>query len=191
MYSLPTSIQINQVSFNIRNNGDYRMVLDCFEALNDIELSKEERVFACLIIFYEDFNDISDFPKEYLDRLISEMFKFFNQNEEMQSNTHNIRVIDWEQDSNLIVSAINRVANKEIRGLEYMHWWTFLGYYIAIGECPLSHITSIRYKLAKGKKLEDYEKKFKQENPQYFNRDMRSAEQKEADDYIKHLWGES
>ena len=119
------------------------------------------------------------------------MFKFFNQNEDMESNTHGARLLDWDSDSNLIASAINKVANQEIRSLEYMHWWTFLGYYIAIGECPLSHIVSIRNKIANGQKLETYEKKFRQENPQYFKIDMRSTEQKEAEDYIKNLWGKS
>ena len=193
MYSLPTSVQIGQVSFNIRNQGDYRVILDCFQALNDDELTKEEKIFNCLFIFYEDFYDLDDLPKdsETLNQCVLEMFKFFNQNEELQSNTHDVRLLDWDSDSNLIASAINKVANQEIRSLEYLHWWTFLGYYIAIGECPLSHIVGIRSKIANNQKLEDHEKKFKQENPQYFNIDMRSAEQKEADDYIRKLWGEA
>ena len=190
MYSLETSIEINQVSFNIRNQGDYRMVLDCFEALNDQDLTENERICAALIIFYEDFNDISDLPdsKEELHEFVEAMFDFFNQHEDIQSNTKNIKVIDWTHDSNLIASAINNVANQEIRSLPYLHWWTFLGYYTAIGECLLSTVVSIRYKKAHGDKLEKYEKKFIHDNPQYFNIDMRSAEQKEADEYIKRLW---
>lgn len=193
MYSLQTSVQINQASFNIRNGGDYRMVLDCFEALNDVELSHNERIYAALIIFYEDFDDVNDFPKDSdeVTELVKAMFRFFNQNEDIQSNTQDIRLIDWNEDSTLIVSAINNVANQEIRSLPYLHWWTFMGYYMAIGECPLSHIVSIRSKKARGEKLEKYEKKFIQDNPQYFNRDMRTPEQKEADEYIKQLWGDA
>jgi hypothetical protein len=191
MYSLETSIQVNQVSFNIRNQGDYRVVLDCFEALNDTELTDIERLYAALIIFYEDFSDPEDFPdRETLDKLIRAMFDFFNQHEDLQSNTQNVKVIDWETDSNLISSAINKVANQEIRSLSYLHWWTFLGYYMAIGECLLSTVVSIRYKLLKHEKLEKYEKKFKQDNPQYFNIDLRTTEQKEADEYIRQLWGD-
>ena len=192
MYSLQTSVQISQASFNIRNEGDYRMVLDCFEALNDAELTKEERIYSALIIFYEDFNDITDLPdSETTSQLVKEMFAFFNQHEEIQSNTHDIRLLDWNDDSTLIVSAINNVANQEIRSLPYLHWWTFMGYYLAIGECALSHVVSIRYKKAHGEKLEKHERKFVQDNPQYFNRDMRTAEQKEADEYVKQLWGDS
>ena len=166
------------------------MVLDCFEALNDAELSHNERIYAALIIFYEDFDDVSDFPKDSdeVTELVKAMFRFFNQNEDIHSNTQDIRLIDWNEDSTLIVSAINNVANQEIRSLPYLHWWTFMGYYMAIGDCALSHIVSIRSKKAHGEKLETYERKFVQDNPQYFNRDMRTPEQKEADDYIKQLW---
>jgi len=170
------------------------MVLDCFKALNDIELSKSERVYASLIIFYQDFDSLEDLlqQKDIINELQSEMFQFFNGgDEEVPSNTHNINVIDWDKDSNLICSAINNAANKEIRAEEYIHWWTFLGYYMAIGECLLSQVVSIRYKIARNEKLEKYEKKFKQENPQYFSMDMRSAEQREADEYIRKLWGDS
>lgn len=192
MYELPTSIEVNGASFGIRNKGDFRMVLDCFNALNDSELTESERIYASLIIFYEDFNDLEDLSEQddRLSLLVEKMFWFFNQGEgAVQSNTQNYRVIDWNKDSNLVCSAINHVANKEIRSLEYLHWWTFMGYYTAIGECLLSTVVSIRYKTAKGKKLEKYERQFKQENPQYFNIDLRTAQQKEADEYVKRLWG--
>lgn len=192
MYSLQTTISVNQASFGITDKGDFRMVLDCFRALNDDELSDTEKMYACLIIFYEDINDIEDLDKyaDYIEELQTEMMKFFNGGEdEPQGAKSNYRLIDWDKDSNLICSAINNVANTEIRTLEYLHWWTFLGYYLAVGECALSTVVNIRQKIAKDIKLEDYEKKFRKENPEYFNIDLRSAEQKEADDYIRRLWG--
>lgn len=194
MYELQTSIEINGASFGIRNKGDFRMVLDCFKALNDDELTGVERLYSALIIFYEDFNDIDDLisQEKILTDLQKQMFLFFDNGEEnLPSNTDNHKVIDWEKDSNMICSAINNVANQEIRSLPYLHWWTFLGYYMSIGECLLSHVISIRYKIATDQKLEKHERKFKQENPQYFNIDMRTNEQKEADDYIKQLWGDA
>ena len=62
-FTIPTTIEIKGQSFAIRNMGDFRMVLDCFDALGDIELSKQERLFASLIIFYEDLNSIDDINK--------------------------------------------------------------------------------------------------------------------------------
>ena len=192
MYSLQTSVKIGQASFEIRNKGDFRMVLDCFAALNDDELTAEEQMYSALIIFYEKITCVEDLLvyRKLLVPLYHEMMKFFNEGEaETRSNTGGYKLIDWEKDSNLIISAVNNVAKTEIRALEYLHWWTFMGYYMAIGECTLSTIISLRYKKAHGDKLEKYEKKFISENPQYFDIDLRSAGQREADDYIRKLWG--
>ena len=192
MYSLQTSVQVGQESFHIRNDGDYRMILDCFEAMNDKDLSELERMYVAVAIFYDDFDDADAVLQrgDIIDDLYKGIIDFINCGDtERESNTHNYKVIDWQKDSNLLCSAINNVAKTEIRALDYLHWWTFMGYYNAIGECTLSNIVSIRYKTAKGEKLEKYEKKFKQDNPEYFNLDMRSAEQKRADEYIQSLWG--
>lgn len=194
MYELQTEVIINGASFGIRNKGDFRMVLDCFKALNDEELSEQERLFASLIIFYKDFSTIEDVMKQsdILKQLQEEMFIFFDGGDkDLGSNTDNINVIDWDKDSNLIVSAVNNVAGKEIRSEEYLHWWTFISYYTAINESLLSEVIKLRYKKAKGEKLETYERKFIQNNPQYFNIDTRTAEQKEADEYVRQLWGNS
>lgn len=191
MYSLPISVEVNQASFGIREKGDFRMVLDCFKALNDEELSQQEKIITALIIFYEDFNSVEDIGRcDCVEELVNFMMNFFNAGEESNGKAESHKLIDWDADETLICSAINKVANKEIRAEKYIHWWTFLGYYMAIGECSLSYIVGIRNKIVKGKKLEKYEKEFRQENPQYFNRDMRSASQKEADEYVKKLWGE-
>ena len=116
------------------------------------------------------------------------MFWFFDCGQNYEQTKSSPSLIDWEKDSNLICSAVNNVAGKEIRDEGYIHWWTFMSYYMAIGDCALSNIVGIRYKLAKGEKLEKYEKKFIQDNPQYFNRDYRTADQKAADEYVKALW---
>ena len=191
MYSLPIAVELNGASFGIRDKGDFRMVLDCFSALNDEELTAQERVWASLIIFYEDFDDLEDLAKDDLDlvSLQQEMFKFFNGGEDsVTSNTEGHNLIDWDKDSNLICSAVNNVAHTEVRALDYLHWWTFMGYYMAVGECPLSHIIGIRHKIANSEKLEKYEQKFIQDNPDYFTMDYRTAEQKEIDEYVQNLW---
>ena len=65
MYTLPTSVIVNEKEYAIRNNGDFRSVLDCFEVLNDIELDENERCLVSLIVFYEEFSDIDDIIKVY------------------------------------------------------------------------------------------------------------------------------
>ena len=191
MYELPTTVNINDTIYTIRNKGDFRMVLDCFQVLNDIELPENERILACLIIFYEDFNEIESvlsLEEDELKPLADNAFLFFNCGQKHAPGETNYKTIDWEQDAQLISSAVNNVAGKEIRAEQYLHWWTFMGYFSAVGESSLSTVVGIRNKIAKGKPLEKYERQFKLDNPQYFNWDMRTLKQREDDELLNQLW---
>lgn len=191
MFEIPTSIDINGISYKIRNNGDFRTILDCFLALSDEELTKQERLFASLIIFYEDITSVEDIysNSDIIDDLVKEMYNFFNCGSTTPLGAKsNHKLIDWDQDAQIICSAVNKVAGKEIRFEPYVHWWTFMGYYTAVGESLLATIITIRDKTLNGKKLEKHEREFKRDNPQYFNWDNRSVEEKEAEKLIRELW---
>lgn len=192
MYELPTNIIIKDKYYAIRNKGDYRMVLDCFNALNDVELSETERLIACLIIFFEDFNEIESvlaLEEDVFTSLVEQMFMFFNCGDDKPVAAEtNYKAIDWDKDSQLICAAINNVAKVEIRGIEYCHWWTFMGYFCSVGESALSTVVSIRSKILKGKKLEKYEQEFRRDNPQYFVWDSRTLKQKEDDELLSQIW---
>lgn len=190
MYKIPTTVVINDTEYGIRNNGDYRVILDCFSALQDVDLTEQERVFASLIIFYQDLNNLEDvFIQTNLVERVSEMYKFFNCGDTDTIGTKvPYKLIDWEQDSQLISSAINAVANTEIRSVPYIHWWTFMGYFSAIGKSLLSNVITIREKLLKGKKLEKYEREFRRDNPKYFVWNSKSVDDAEADKLLQELW---
>ena len=169
MFEIPTSITIDGTEYPIREKGDYRMVMDCFQVLNAIDLTPLEKLYGCLIIFYDGMENIEDLNVfSNLQTAVDEMFKFFNCGRVQKDNRYSPKLIDWEQDAQLIASAVNHVSGKEIRFEPYIHWWTFMGYYMAVGESTLSTVVGIRYKLKKGKKLEKYEKDFKRDNPEYF-----------------------
>lgn len=74
------------------------------------------------------------------------------------------KLLDWEQDAAMIVADVNKAAGQEIRALPFLHWWTFMAYFHAIGEGQLSTVVAIRDKLRRGKKLESWEKDFYREN---------------------------
>ena len=191
MYELPTYVVVNDTQYNIRNQGDFRVVLDCFVALNDIDLPKELRLLTCMIIFYSDFNDIDDLNDLDIDtirELLNQMYSFFNCGDDNIGASKPYKLVDWENDSQLIMSSINVVAHKEVRAEAYLHWWTFMGYYLNIGEGPFSNIVAIREKIIKHKKLEDYEKEFKRDNPQYFNWEWRTEQEIAEDNLLKELW---
>lgn len=189
MFEIPTSYEIGGIKYRIRNDGDYRTILDCFAALGDEELTKEERLFASLIIFYEDLSSLEDINKfgDNVEDAVKKMYSFFACGSDSSSGNPR-KLIDWERDEQMICSAVNKVAGTEVRLVPYLHWWTFLGYYSAVGEGLLSTVVNIRNKMLSNKKLEKQEKEFKRENPQYFVWNSKSVEQKEADEYVRQIW---
>lgn len=170
MYELPITVKINETEYPIRNKADYRTILGVIDLLNDPELTNEERVVSALIVFYDNLTEVDDIVLMFgnnLQEAIQSMMNFIGCGED-DTNQSNIKLIDWKQDEKLIIAGINNVAKTEVRALEYLHWWTFISYYMSIGEGPLSTVVSIRNKLAKGKKLDSAEREFRRENPSYF-----------------------
>ena len=190
MYELPTTVDIDGNVFHIRRKGDFRVILDCFAALQDDELDKEYKILTAIIIFYEEFDSLEDTNKysEFLEKLTLEMFKFINCGQDNQKGAESkISLINWEDDSQIICAAVNNVAKQEVRILEYLHWWTFLGYYMSVGQSVLSTVVSIRDKVYRGKKLDKWEQDFKKENPQFFVRKQPTIE-REFEEELRNLW---
>lgn len=190
-YELPTSVILNDTAHAIRRDGDFRMVLDCYRLLQDNELDENERILACLVVFYDELNDVEDIQRlGDIEEAVKQMFSFFNcGQEEAPGIRAEGKVIDWDKDSLMIISAINNVAGKEIRKEKYLHWWTFMSYYMAIGECPLATVVNIRRKIIKGKKLEKYEQEYVNSNPELFKRnDNFTKEEQEFLDEVLANW---
>lgn len=155
---LPKELEVNGILRPIRT--DFRDILTILEAFEDPELEDEEKVYVCLHNLYIDFKDI---PKaDYTDAW--KQASFFISGGQEPSDKPNPKVMDWEQDERLLFPAINKVAGFETRAADYIHWWTFMGYYMEINEGIFSQIVSIRTKKAKGKKLEKYELEFWRNN---------------------------
>lgn len=194
MFDLPTTVTIKDREFGIRDDGDYRMILDVFSALQDIDIPKKERIITAIVIFYDGFSLDNVFEKaessEIMEELATKMFDFISCGQTNMGNKTNHKLIDWEQDEQLIASAVNNVANTEIRTVDYMHWWTFMGHYISVGESVLSTVVQIRSKLVEGKKLEKHEQEFRKKNPEYFIWNRQTVEDREADALIKEIWNQ-
>lgn len=159
-WDLPISVEINGNNHPIRNKCDYRVALDVICALNDSELTDEEKIKCALFIFYENVSAIDNF-----EFAIKEMFRIINGGEaEEQTNDNKPKLMDWEHDFPVLVAPINRVLGYEVRSVDYLHFYTFLSAYYEIGECTFSTIVSIRSKLAKGKKLDKWEEEYIREH---------------------------
>lgn len=161
IYDLPINVKIDREEYKIRNNCDYRVILDCIEALNDSDFTIYEALTCAKNIFYEEPESIKN-----INEAIKQMLIIINNGEEVTEEEQSKPIVmNWQKDFKIIAPAISRVLGYDIRTQDkFTHWYTFIGAYQEIGECLFANIVSIRNKLAKGKKLEKYEQEFYREN---------------------------
>lgn len=155
---LPESLLVSGMKYSIRT--DFRDVLKIIEAFNDPELEPGEKVYVCLVDLFEDFDAIPQIDYEAAYRAAIR-FIDCGMEPDMKASP---RTMDWEQDESILFPAINKVAGMETRSAAYIHWWTFMGYFMEISDGVFSHVLSLRQKKAKGKKLEKWEQEFWQTN---------------------------
>lgn len=155
---LPKSLIISGEEYAIRT--DFRDILRIITAFGDPELESNEKIYVCLFVLYEDFDSL---PPEMYEAAFKAALRFIDCG--MEPDTRKSpRTMDWEQDEAIIFPAVNHVAGFETRSADYIHWWTFMGYFMEINDGVFSNVLSIRTKKAKGKKLEKWEREFWQAN---------------------------
>lgn len=94
-------------------------------------------------------------------------------------------MVDWEQDAPLIIPAVNRVANMEVRAIPNLHWWTFFGWFMEIGDSTFSNVLYIRSQKAKGKKLDKATREWYEKNRRLVDLKVKTTDEEE--DTLK-LW---
>ena len=178
---LPKTLTVGGRRLAVRS--DYRVALTILQAMNDEVLTDRLKAQVCIKCLYERPGDITD-VREALERAA-----WFLDGGDMPKREHSARIIDWEQDEGIIFPAVNKAAGCEVRALEYMHWWTFLGYFGEVGEGLLSAVLSIRSKIADGKPLDKYEREFLRRNRSLIV--LQTAEEKaaeeETEDFLKTI----
>lgn len=182
IWELPKSLTVNGKEHKIRT--DYRDVLNILAAFDDPDLDVMEKELVCLSVLYEDFEDMesADYPEAY-----RQAIGFIDNGSEGKAGP---RTMDWEQDARLLFPAVNRAAGVEVRSLEYLHWHTFLGYFMEIRDSIYSTVLGIRQKKAKGKKLEKWEKDFWAANKDICVLKTRlTEEEKEEKERLKAMLG--
>lgn len=156
IYTLPAALTVSGQKLAI--DSDWRTALDCLEALHDADLTDVDKAVVVLGLLYRE-----PAPADALEDALHQAMWFLAGGSERSGN-QGPRLMDWEQDFTFVVSAINRVAGREIRELPYMHWWTFLGYYGEIGDSTFAQIVRIRQLKAKHKKLDNADAQWYREN---------------------------
>lgn len=181
-WSLPTSATIGGVVYQI--HADFRDILNIFRYMDDPDRPEYIRWRIAIALFYE-----GEIPQEYFQEAMEYLADFIACGN--RDSKPGPKLLDWEQDAQVIVADVNKVAGSEIRAVPFLHWWTFVSYFNAIGEGQLSTLVSIRDKLRRGKPLEKWEKEYYRKNKEIVDLKTRySADELAEQERLKKLLGE-
>lgn len=190
VWKLPKSVNVNGKEYRIRS--DYRAVLDILCAINDPDIvagmSEEEKNLeiytTILAIFYEDFDNL---PTEDWEEALKTAKDFIDCG--FKGDKKKPQLMDWKKDAKILIPAINKVAHEDIRDKKYLHWWTFMGLFMEIGESLFSTITNIREKVSKGKKLDSWEKEFYSSNKELVDLKVTPERSEEEKEELRRVFG--
>lgn len=184
-WNLSTSLRVGDVDYPIRT--DFRDILYLMQVFADRSYEDDEKGAICLRVLYENWEDI---PRERQGEALEAAIEFIDGGMPASGGRQKRpRTVDWEQDGPMILPAVNKVLGQEVRAMPYLHWWTFLGAYMEIGESLFSTVLGIRQKKAKGKKLEKYEQEFYKENKGLISlRRKETQEDRERREELKKLF---
>lgn len=166
-WDLPLSVSIDGEDFEIDKKCDYRVILDCINFYEDVNLDTATQHQAALVTFYKEPKLITN-----IDEAVKQMIRVidcvgeeeFSERPKKQSESQP-RLMSWKKDFKFIAPAVSRILGYDVRTPDkYTHWWTFMGAFQEIGECYWSTIISIRRKRLKGQKLEEWEQKVYRDN---------------------------
>lgn len=174
-WTLPTTVTVGGKPYAVHT--DYRDILDIIDHLQNTDDNEQERWYIAMALFYENWRDI---PAQNRQEAAERMAEFIACGK-TQGKPGAKREIDWQQDAELIVGGVNKVAGCEVRALPYLHWWTFIAYFMNIGSGPLATVVGIRHKLAKGQKLEKWEQQFYRENKEIVDLRPQLTKEEEAE----------
>lgn len=184
MISLPPIYaEIDGKKYAIRNKGFWFDIYRCICALNDDELSEDDKWYCAFRIFFPCRDELTEeelkeLPEDILfgddienfDAALKYISWFVDCGETTnddipKKNSSKTGVeISFFQDMDLLVNSLNNSKDRDIR-LTYEHWWTF------VGDCQSHKPTGLyksvletRYKLQHHEKLDEFDRKFLADN---------------------------
>ena len=164
---LPETLTVGGREYPIRT--DYRDVLQVLEAFSDEELEHIEKWIVAVYLLFEDFSCADDVLEAVEDGFdlgeAVEQISWFLSVGKPEEKDRDAPLYDWKQDEQMIFAAVNKVAGREVREADYMHWWTLSGYVNGVDKDDFwTFVVGIRDKLNKKKKLEKNEREFLNKN---------------------------
>lgn len=171
-WSLPTTIEIFDKEYKIRDKCDYRVILDVIEALNDEQEEQDYCMHCAMFIFFENPEELPDpltanTAEEIaiIQECMNEITRIINCGKIDNDNENKPKMMDWGHDFSNIAAPVSRVLGYSVRdNKNYTHWYDFVGAYGEIGDCYWSQVMNIRNKKIKGKKLDENDREFYKEH---------------------------
>ena len=171
LWQLPQTVELAGQNYPIYS--DFRDILEIIGYLDDLSLPEFIRWDIALHLFYK-----TPVPESLTGQALEKMADFIRCGAQ---ETPGPKLLDWQQDASMIISDVNKVAGQELRAVAYLHWWTFLGWFHAIGQGQLSTVVAIRDKLRRGKKLETWEQEFYRQNKEKVRLQPKLSAQEQAE----------
>ena len=159
LWRLPKALHFGGRDWAIR--ADFRAVLRVIRVLERKDLPSEGRIYLAMRLFYKEFDKM---PSSLWQAAADALTEFIAAGKE-EPGLAGPRLLDWQQDAELIIADVNKAAGRELRAMEFVHWWTFVAFFGAVGEGRLSAVVAIRRKLAEGTALEEWEKEYLRREP--------------------------
>lgn len=185
-------LTIGAEEYEIRS--DYRDVLQVFEVFSDQDLEQWEKWIVTIYLLLKPFScadDVFEAIENGFDteEAAKQIMWFISAGKET-GDKKELPIYDWMQDEQMIFSAINEVAGKEVREVEYMHWWTLSGYFNEISDkSSIAFVMGIRHKMNKKKKLEKYEQEYVSNNKESVTLKRRETkEELEEKERQREVW---
>ena len=183
---LPVTLRVGDAEYPIET--DFRNILVILAAMNDPDYSDQEKMYIAMKRLYRD--SLEKIPADLMEEAARQMQWFIDCGQEYDDVKLSPRVVDWEQDEPILFPAVNKVAGTETRALPYLHWWTFMGYFMEIENGTFSLVLGIRQRRAKGKKLKKWEQEFYRNNKKMCDIKKRYSKEEQAEiDYWNKLLG--
>lgn len=168
-WGLPQRVWVKGEALEV--NTDFRVILTIFAALQDPDLTDQEKSWVVLCRFYKEPEKIQD-PDEAL-----AAFAAFA--DCGTGGRQGPRLMDWIQDYPILAPAIDRVLGYSSRSCPYLHWWEYLGAFREVGDGLFAQVVAIRRLRAQGKKLSPQQEAFARANSQLIRLNPRLSRQEQ------------
>ena len=177
---LPRALEVAGASIPI--DADFRNVLEIMAAFEDDDLTDSERRMLLMERLYKE-------PVSDILQALEQAYWFLgggNDKPHTGRGRDYGQLYSWVQDRIYILAAVDAVLGYSCRGKRFVHWWDFLGAWMAVGDSTISNAINLRKRKKQGKLTKDERRQW-DDNPDFY--ELRTSSMDAADELMKLLQG--